>query len=275
VGEVWTSSKHRIHGRAQGALTGLGVDLRWSDVDGASHADKFGSSRSQPAGRDDLTSVVVADECADVAFGARDRCGGRVVGVGMLTGGSAGCGGGCGCGSSGCGGGRCEGCIGGVELAALLLDALLCLMVARSRRGVAPPLVEYDVARLYGLATFVVDGIVCFALACGAEKSAGWRVNAPGFRRGVVQGVGLEVLLYFAGANVLPGSDFSLGCGRLVILHDFRSVLEAVDGNFGVFVSQGDCVGIELVSLCAQAARSWLQWCLSILCGTLWNRPAT
>jgi len=205
----------------------------------------FGSLRSQPVGRDDVTGVV-ADECADVAFGARDRCGGRVVGVGMLTGGSAGCGGGCGCGGSGCGGGRCENCIGGVELAALLLDALLCLIVVRSKRGVAPPLVEYGLVPLYGLATFAVDGIVCLALARGVEKSADWRVNAPGFRRGVVQGVGLEVLPYFAGADVLPGSDFSLGCGRLVILRDFRLVLEAVDGDFEVFVSQRDCVGIEL-----------------------------
>ena len=174
----------------------------------------FGSLRSQPAGRDDVTGVV-ADECADVAFGVCDRCGGRVVGGGMLTGGSAGCGGGCGCGGSGCGGGRCENCIGGVELAALLLDALLCLIVVRSKRGVAPPLVEYGLAPLDGLATFAVDGIVCLALARGFEKSADWRANAPGFRRGVVQGVGLEVLPYFAGADVLPGSDFSLGCGRL------------------------------------------------------------
>ena len=28
MGDVWTSPKHGIHGRAQGALTGSGIDLR-------------------------------------------------------------------------------------------------------------------------------------------------------------------------------------------------------------------------------------------------------
>ena len=71
-----------------------------------------------------------------------------------------------------------------------------------------PLLIDYDVARLSVLATFAVDMIVCLASACGAEKSADWRVNASGFRCDVVQGVGLEVLPHFPGVR-LPGSAWA------------------------------------------------------------------
>jgi len=63
-------------------------------------------------------------------------------------------------------------------------------------------------------------------------------------RRGLVQDLGFAVLPYFAGTDVLPGSDFSLGCGRLVVLCDLRLVLEAVDDDFEVFVWQRDRVGV-------------------------------
>lgn len=119
--------------------------------------------------------------------------------------------------------------------------------MVRSRRGVAPPLVEYDVAQLYGLVTSAVDGIVYLALACGGEKSVDWRVNAPGFRPArscPTEDVGLAVLPYFAGTYVLPGSDFSPGCGRPVVLYELRLVLGAVDEDFEVFVWQRDRVGV-------------------------------